>query len=155
MNLIKKFFKHLLVIVILGYPIYQLLHTLHFLNPLQRELADFKFTDIYFGHFQKTILDDDIYFIDVSVKDKTTTRSDMSEFINNVNKNFKPKVIALDVMFDIDPSVSNDVNIKLINSLANDNIVLGYDLRKIKGQWIKNKSELPINYNIVRDGFLK
>ena len=154
MNLIKKFFKHLLVIFILGYPIFHLLHTLHFLNPLEKELADFKFTDIYFGHFQKTILDDDIYFIDVSVKDKTTTRSDISEFINSVNKNFKPKVIALDVMFDIDPSVSHDVNIKLINSLANDNIVLGYDLREIKGQWIKNKSELPINYNIVRDGFL-
>ena len=65
MNLIKKFLKHALVIVILGYPIYHLLHTLHVLNPLEKELADFKFTDIYFGHIQEKITDKDIYLIDI------------------------------------------------------------------------------------------
>jgi len=152
-NLIKKFLKHLVVVVILGYPIYQLLHTLHFLNPLVRELADFKFTDIYFGYFQDSELDDEIYFIDVSVKDKTTTRSEISEFINNVNKKYKPKVIALDVDFKIDHTISDDVNAKLVSALSNDNIVLGYDLRKIKGQWKENRSELPINYSLVKEGF--
>jgi len=152
-NLIKKFLKHLVVVVLLGYPIYQLLHTLHFLNPLERELADFKFTDIYFGHFQDSELDDVIYFIDVSVKDKTTTRSEISEFINNVNKQYKPKVIALDVDFKIDHTVSDDVNAKLVSALSNDNIVLAYDLKKIKGQWKENRSELPINYSLVKQGF--
>jgi len=152
-NLIKKFLKHLVVVVILGYPIYQLLHTLHFLNPLAKELADFKFTDIYFGYFQKTILDTNIYLVDVSVKDKTTTRDEISDFINNINKKYKPKVIALDVDFKIDHTVSDDVNTKLVNSLANDNIVLTYDLINIKGKWLKNKSELPFNYNIVREGY--
>jgi len=52
MNLIKKFLKHALVIV-LGYLlIFPLLSNLHHLNPLEKELADFKFTDIYFGYFQ-------------------------------------------------------------------------------------------------------
>ena len=46
MNLIKKFFKHLLVIFILGYPFFHLLHTLHFLNPLEKELADFRIDGI-------------------------------------------------------------------------------------------------------------
>jgi len=153
MNLIKKFLKHALVIV-LGYLlIFPLLSNLHHLNPLEKELADFKFTDIYFGYFQDSELDDDIYFVDVSLKDKTTTRSDISEFINTVNKKYKPKVIALDVDFNTDPSVSDGVNTKLINSLANDNIVLSYSLVNIEGAWLKNKSELPLNYNIVREGF--
>ena len=65
MNLIKKFFKHALVIAILGIPVYYFLHTLHVLNPLEKELADFKFTDIYFGHIQEKITDKDIYLIDI------------------------------------------------------------------------------------------
>ncbi|MDA1136886.1 MAG: CHASE2 domain-containing protein [Proteobacteria bacterium] len=153
MNLLKKFLKHIVVIVILGYPAYQLLHHFHSLTPLMREVADFKFTDIYFGHFQKRILDDNIYFVDVGVKDKNTTRLEIAEFINNVNKNYKPKVIAIDVDFKIDTAVSDTVNEKLISSLNNDNIILSYDLKNIKGQWIEDKSELPINYNIVKDGF--
>ena len=153
MNLIKRFLKHLLVIAILAIPVYQLLHTLRFLNPLERELRDFKFTDIYFGHFQKTILDETIYLVDVGFKDKETTRTEISDFINNVNKKYKPKVIALDVDFKFDPSVSDDVNSRLIISIANDNIILGYDLINIKEKWLKNGSELPFNYNIIREGY--
>ena len=153
MNLIKRFLKHLLVIAILAIPVYQLLHTLRFLNPLERELRDFKFTDIYFGHFQETILDENIYLVDVGFKDKTTTRTEISDFINNVNKKNKPKVIALDVDFKFDPSVSDEVNSRLISSLVNDNIILGYDLINIKEKWLKNGSELPFNYNIIREGY--
>ena len=153
MNLIKRFLKHLLVIAILAIPVYQLLHTLRFLNPLERELRDFKFTDIYFGHFQETILDENIYLVDVGFKDKTTTRTEISDFINNVNKKNKPKVIALDVDFKFDPSVSDEVNSRLISSLVNDNIILGYDLISIKEKWLKNGSELPFNYNIIREGY--
>jgi hypothetical protein len=86
MNLLKKFLKHALVIAILGYPIYHLLHTLHVLNPLEKELADFKFSDIYFGHIQEKITDKDIYLIDIGSKDNTTTRSEISDFINTINK---------------------------------------------------------------------
>ena len=154
MNLIKKFLKHTLVIVILGYPIYDLLHTLHVLNPLEKELADFKFSDIYFGHFQKSKLDTNIYFLDVGVKDNTRTRSEITNFINTINKKYKPQVIALDVTFKNDPLISDDVNSRLINSLARDNIVLSYSLFNREGQWLKNKSELPLNYNIVREGFV-
>ena len=156
MNLIKKFLKHALVIV-LGYLlIFPLLHNLHVLNPLEKELADFKFTDIYFGHFQKSKLDTNIYLLDVGVKDNTTTRSEIANFINTINKKYKPKVIALDVQFLRDTSVSDDVNVNLVNSLANDNIVLGYDLinRTKKKKWYPNRSELPFNYNIIKEGYL-
>ena len=152
MNLLKKFLKHALVIAILSYPVYNLLHHIHVLNPLEKELADFKFTDIYFGHIQETILDTNIYLLDISHKDNEITRSEISDFINNVNKKYKPKVIAIDVEFLMDTSVSDDVNARLVNSLLNDNIVLAYNLIN-KGQWIKNRSELPFNYNIVEEGF--
>ena len=153
MNLIKKFFKHALVIAILGIPVYYFLHTLHVLNPLEKELADFKFTDIYFGHIQEKITDKDIYLIDIGSKDNTTTRSEISDFINTINKKYKPKVIALDVTFLRDTSVSDDVNTRLVSSLTNDNIVVGYDLVNIKEKWHPNRSELPFNYNIIREGF--
>lgn len=154
MKLIKKFLKHAFVIAILGYPVYHLLHTLHILNPLEKELADFKFSDIYFGHIQKKITEKDIYLVDIGSKDNTTTRSEISDFINALNKKYKPKVIAFDVQFLSDTSVSDDVNTKLVSSLTNDNVVMGYDLVNIKDEWLKNRSELPFNYNIVREGFL-
>ncbi len=157
MNLIKKFLKHALVIV-LGYLlIFPLLHNLHVLNPLEKELADFKFTDIYFGHFQKSKLDTNIYLLDVGVKDNTTTRSEIANFINTINKKYKPKVIALDVQFLRDTSVSDDINVNLVNSMYNDNIVLGYDLfedHTKKKKWYPDRSELPFNYNIIKEGYL-
>ena len=156
MSLIKKFLKHALVIAILGIPVYYFLHTLHVLNPLEKELADFKFTDIYFGYFQKPKLDTNIYLLDVGMKDNTTTRSEISSFINNVNKKYKPKVIAIDVLFLKDTLVSEDVNANLISSIRNDNIVLGYDLinRTKKKKWYPNRSELPFDYNIINEGYL-
>ena len=153
MKLFIKFFKHLVVMIILGYPAYQILHTLHFLNPLEKELADFRFTDIYFGHFQENVLDEDIYFIDVGLKDKNTTRTYVSDFINKVNKNSKPKVIALDITFDKDSEVSKEVDRDLQESLADSNIVLAYNLKQIKGQWLKDKTELLISSHSLYDGF--
>ena len=150
MKLIKKFFKHALVIAILGIPVYHLLHTLHVLNPLEKELADFKFSDIYFGHIQQKVTDQDIFLIDIGSKDNTTTRSEISDFINIVNKKYKPKVIALDVQFMKDSSVSDNVNERLVNSLNADNIIIGYDLVNVKDKWFKNSSN-TLNNNIVSE----
>ena len=154
MKLIKKFFKHALVIAILGIPVYHLLHTFHVFNPLEKELADFKFSDIYFGHIQQKVTDQDIFLIDIGSKDNTTTRSEISDFINIVNKKYKPKVIALDVQFMKDSSVSDNVNERLVNSLNADNIIIGYDLVNVKDKWFKNSSEIPLNNNIVSEGFV-
>ena len=152
-NLFKKFFKHLVVIVILGYPIYHILHTFHVINPLLKELSDFKFTDIYFGHIQEKTIDNDIYLVDIGSKDNTITRSEISNFINYVNKKFRPKVIGIDVNFYNDTLVTDEVNDNLVNSLHNDNIVMGYDLINIKGEWLKNDSDLPLKYNIIQQGY--
>jgi len=77
-------------------------------------------------------------------------------FINTINKKYKPKVIAIDVDFNFDPSVSDDVNTKLVSSLINDNIVLNYNLiyDTINKKWRRKRSALPLNYNIVREGFV-
>tara|TARA_B100000900_G_scaffold123002_1_gene103758 strand:- start:6024 stop:7196 length:1173 start_codon:yes stop_codon:yes gene_type:complete len=154
MKLIKKFLKHALVIAILGYSIYHLLYTSRVLNPLEKELDDFKFSDIYFGHIQKKVTDQDIFLIDIGSKNNTTTRSEISDFINIVNKKYKPKVIALDVQFMRDSSVSDNVNERLVNSLNADNIIISYDLVNVKDKWFKNSSEIPLNYNIVSEGFV-
>ena len=153
MNLLKQFLKHFLIIAILSYPIYFILSALEFLNPIEKELTDIKFADIYFGHFQEKILDSNIYFIDVGREDKTTTRRNISEFINTINKNYKPKIIVVDVDFKIDHTVTVNDNERLVSAISSDNIVLGYNLIHINGEWLKDRSELPFNYNIVREGF--
>ena len=150
MKIITKFFKHLLVILIIGVPIIYLLKTLHFLNPIDRALSDFKFSDIYFGHFQKkkTVLDNNIYFVDIGVQDKSITRSKITTFINNINQTYKPKVIALDVVFHQDAEIPEVINKELVKALDRDNILMSYSLKeKVQGQWLKDGSELPLRGN--------
>lgn len=151
MKLIKKFFKHALVIAILGYPVLHIFKSAKVLNPLKRELADFKFTDIYFGRIQNSELDTNIYLIDIGMKDKVTTRSEITDFINTINKKYKPKVIAIDVDFKYDASVHDSINSKLIKSISNDNIVISYSLDKENLR--KQRSHLHIDYNAVSEGF--
>ena len=151
MNLLKRFLSHLVVIIILGYPIFEVFRTAKVLNPLKRELADFKFTDIYFGHIQKKKKDQDIYLIDIGIKDKITTRSEIGDFINIINKKYKPKVIAIDVVFKYDASVHDSINSKLVKSISNDNIVMAYSLDKKNLK--KRRSHFHVDYNTVSEGF--
>ena len=151
MKIIKKFFKHLLIILLIGGPIIILLKTLHILNPIDRALSDFKFSDIYFGHFQKkaTVLDDNIYFVDIGVQDKSITRSKITRFINNINQNYKPKVIALDVLFHHDSDIPDIINEELVKALDKDNILMSYSLKeKVQDYWLKDGSELPVKGNL-------
>ena len=154
MKLFFKFLKHIFFIGTIGYLIiFPLLHHVEEINPFQRELSDFRFTDIYFGHFNEKEKDNDILLVDVGFKDNEETRVQITDFINNVNKNFKPKVIAVDVNFKYDKSVSNNVNSNLITALESENIIIYYDLIKMNDKWLKNRSEIPINYKKIREGY--
>ena len=153
MNLFYKLIKHLVVIFSIGLIVYVVLHALHVLNPIEKLWADFKFSDIYFGSVQEQEIDDEIYFVDVGLKTPHITRKEIFEFINYVNKEYKPKIIGIDVDFPIDKTISNEINNSLIKSLQQDNIVLCYHLEKINNKWLKNKSELLIDYSQVSHGY--
>ena len=153
MKLFIKYLKHLLFILIVGYFIYTPLHYLEEINPLKKELSDFRFTDIYFGHFKEKKIDKDIVLVDIGFKDREKTRVEITDFLNRINDTIKPKVIAIDVDFKFDPNVSNEVNANLINALDNENIVMYYDLVKRNDLWLKNRSEIPINYSKISEGY--
>jgi|TARA_B110000467_G_scaffold62899_1_gene57350 CHASE2 domain-containing sensor protein len=153
MRLLKKFFQHAVLICIIGYPIYKSLNYFQSLNPIEKELSDFKFSDIYFSYINEKELDDDIFFVDIGVKDRRTTRVEISRFITYINKYIHPKVIALDVNFSYDNTIPKNVNEELVNALSFDNIVMSYNLKNIHGQWLKDKSEIPIDYSVVKEGF--
>jgi CHASE2 domain-containing sensor protein len=153
MRLLKKFFQHAVLICIIGYPIYKSLNYFQSLNPIEKELSDFKFSDIYFSYVDEKELDDDIFFVDIGVKDRRTTRVEISRFITYLNKYIHPKVIAIDVNFSYDNTIPKSINEELVSALSSDNIVMSYNLKNIQGQWLKDKSEIPIDYNIVKEGF--
>lgn len=153
MKLFIKYLKHLLFILVVGYFVYTPLHYIEEINPLKKELSDFRFTDIYFGHFKEKKLDKDIVLVDIGFKGKEATRVEITDFLNRINDTLKPKVIAIDVDFKYDPNVSNEVNSNLINALENENIVMYYDLVRRNDIWLKNRSEIPINYSKISDGY--
>tara|TARA_B110000240_G_C13500067_1_gene453471 strand:- start:1767 stop:2951 length:1185 start_codon:yes stop_codon:yes gene_type:complete len=154
MIIIKQFIKHLILILTIGYFIlFPLLHYFHALNPLEKELGDFKFSDIYFSYVVNKSVDDDIYFIDIGIKSKEITRLEVAKCIEKLNTDFKPKVIAVDVNFPYSTDVSDSINNRLISALNSDNIVMSYSLMNASGYWLKDKTELAIDRKIVNEGF--
>ena len=153
MKLFINYIKHLFFILIVGYFIYTPLHYLEEINPLKKELSDFRFTDIYFGHFKEKNIDNDILLVDIGYKSNEKTRVEITDFLNRVNDTLKPKVIAVDVNFKYDKTISNEVNTNLISALENENIVLYYDLIKKNNLWLKNTSEIPIDYSKISEGY--
>ena len=153
-KLLKKFTKHLVIIFTIGFFVFwPILHYFHVLNPLEKELADFKFSDIYFGHFQDQKLDSEIYFVDLAYKDKTTSRTEITNFLSFVNSTYTPKVIAIDAKFTYDSKISDSINKNLSVELEKENIVLSYNLVSSDNEWLKDGTELPLDYNIVHEGF--
>ena len=148
-----KYLKHLFFISVVGYFIYTPLHYIEEINPLKKELSDFRFTDIYYGHFKEKKVDNEIVLVDIGYKSNEITRFEITKFLNRINDTLKPRVIALDVNFKYDESVSSDVDTNLINALDNENIVMYYDLVKKNNTWLKNRSEISINYSKISEGY--
>ena len=153
MKVFIKFLKHLLIIGSIGYfVIYPILHHLDEINPLTKELSDFRFTDIYFGQFKQKEIDNDIVLVDIGYKNNSTTREELTNFLNSI-KPYKPKVIALDVDFKYDPQVPDTINYNLIQALNSENLVMYYNLKKVDDLWLKDASEIPIDYSKIKQGY--
>ena len=156
-KIFKIYIKHLLLISIIGFPLFSTLKYFKKINPIVKELSDFRFTDIYFGHFQKKELDNDIFLVDIGKKDNLKTRKEITSFINNINQNHRPKVLAIDINFKHDPLVSDSINQNLISALESNNTVIYYDLIpnsfSEEKDFLQDKSEIPIDYSIVEEGF--
>ena len=154
MKLFAKYLKHLIFIFTIGYfLIYKLLHTVEEINPVKKELSDFRFTDIYFGHFKDKKIDSEILLVDIGKKESSITRLEITEFLNKINKESKPKAIAIDVNFKSDLNVNDSININLANALENDNVLMYYNLLKFDGEYLKDGSEIPLDYSIIKEGF--
>ena len=151
MKLFTKYLKHLIFISTIGYfLIFQILHHIEEINPVKKELSDFRFTDIYFGHFKEKKIDSEILLVDIGKKESSKTRLEITEFLNKVNKESKPKVIAIDVNFKSDSNVNDSININLANALENDNVLMYYNLVKLDGEYLKDRSEIPLDSIQIR-----
>ena len=154
MKLFTKYLKHLIFISTIGYfMIFKLLHLVEEVNPVKKELSDFRFTDIYFGHFKEKKIDSEILLVDIGKKDNTKTRLEITEFLNKVNKESKPKAIAIDVNFKSDSNVNDSINLNLANALENDNILMYYHLVNLDGEWVKDRSEISLDYTNIKEGY--
>jgi CHASE2 domain-containing sensor protein len=154
MKLFTRYIKHLIFISTVGYfLIFKFLHFVEEINPVKKELSDFRFTDIYFGHFKEQKKDNDIILVDIEMKKNSITRGEVTSFIKHVNKKYKPRAIVVDLNFSRDSNVNDSININLANALENDNVLMPYSLKKFDGRWEQAKSEIPINYNLIDEGF--
>ncbi len=154
MKLFTKYLKHLIFISTIGYfLIFKLLHHVEEINPVKKELSDFRFTDIYFGHFKEKKIDNDILLVDIGNKESSITRNEITKFINQVNKESMPKAIAIDVNFKSDSNVNDSININLAKALENDNVLMYYNLLKLDGEYVKDRSEIPLDYSVIKDGY--
>ena len=154
MKLFIKYIKHLIFISTIGYfLIFQILHHIEEINPVKKELSDFRFTDIYFGHFKDKKIDNEILLVDIGMKENSVTRLEITEFINKVNKESKPKAIAIDVNFKSDSYINDSININLANALENDNILIYYNLLKLDGEYVKDRSEISLDYTVIKEGY--
>ncbi len=152
MKIFIKYLKHLFVIATLGYFVFKLLHYFEEINPIKKELSDFKFTDIYFGQFKDMELDNDIILVDVGKMGNSKTRKDITDFLNRID-DYNPKVIALDVDFKYDPNVPKKINQNLITALNKNDVVMYYDLQKENNVWYKAGSELDIDASKIKQGY--
>ena len=87
------------------------------------------------------------------MKESSTTRLEITEFLNKVNKESKPKAIAIDVNFKSDPNVNDSINLNLANALENDNVLMYYNLVKFDGEFLKDRSEIPLDYTVIKEGY--
>ena len=91
------------------------------LNPIIKAVKDISFTDIYFL-LNDTKPSSEIYIVDIGNKDPIKTRGEIANFIRKINKEYKPKVIGVDVYFD-SKYKDDSINQALTTSLSMDNVI--------------------------------
>ena len=81
-----KYLKHLFFISVVGYFIYTPLHYIEEINPLKKELSDFRFTDIYYGHFKEKKVDNEIVLVDIGYKNNEVNNMKKKSNQTNIDK---------------------------------------------------------------------
>ena len=120
--MLKKIIYHLLVVVAVFFTLNFLGNKLDKLNPIIKAISEIRFSDIYFSFSDNIKPSSEIYIVDIGYKDPIKSRSEIADFIDKINKEYKPSAIGLDVYFD-SKYKDDPINQRLISSLSMDNVV--------------------------------
>ena len=128
------------------------------LNPIIKAVKDISFSDIHFL-LNDTKPSSEIYIVDIGNKDPIKTRVEIATFIRKINKEYKPKVIGVDVYFD-SKYIDDSINQSLTTSLSMDNVIRMFKIEEFKVKEGSNilypdLSVLPSLENdiILKDGY--
>lgn len=123
------------------------------LNPIIKAVKDVSFTDIHFL-INDTKPSSEIYIVDIGNKDPIKTRSEIANFIEKINKQYKPKAIGVDVYFD-SKYKDDSINHALITALSMDNIIRMFKVREEFKILYPDFSVLPAldTNTILKDGY--
>ena len=70
------------------------------LNPIIKAISEIRFSDMYFAFSDKIKPSSEIYIVDIAYKDPIRSRAEIADFIEKINKQYKPKAIGVDVYFE-------------------------------------------------------
>ena len=123
------------------------------LNPIINAVSDINFSDIHFL-LNDTKPSSDIYIVDIGNKDPITSRAEIADFIEKINKQYKPKVIGVDVYFD-SKYKDEPINEGLITALSMDNVIRMFKVTEDFNILYPDFSVLPgLDTNtILKDGY--
>jgi len=152
--MLKKVIYHLLVVVAVFLTLKFLGNKLEKLNPIVKAISEIRFSDIYFSFSDKIKPSSEIYIVDIGDKDPIKSRAEIADFIEKINKQYKPKAIGVDVYFD-SKYKDDPINQRLISSLLMDNVIRMFKVTEDFNILYPDFSVLPgLDTNtILKDGY--
>jgi len=152
--MLKKIIYHLLVVVAVFFTLNFLGNKLDKLNPIIKAISEIRFSDIYFSFSDNIKPSSEIYIVDIGYKDPIKSRSEIADFIDKINKEYKPSAIGLDVYFD-SKYKDDPINQRLISSLSMDNVIRMFKVTEDFNILYPDFSVLPgLDTNtILKDGY--
>ena len=123
------------------------------LNPIIKAVKDISFTDIHFL-FNDTKPSTEIYIVDIGNKEPIKTRGEIADFISKINKQYKPRVIGVDVYFD-SKYKDDSINQALTTALSMDNVIRMFKVTEEFKILYPDFSVLPAldTNTILKDGY--
>ena len=118
--MVKKLISHLLVLLAIILILNLIAKRFEKLNPVLKAISEIRFADAYTSLSNDTKPSSEIYIIDIGNKDPIKSRAEIADFIEKINKQYKPSAIGVDVYFK---HKDDPVNQRLISSLSMENVV--------------------------------
>lgn len=152
--MLKKVIYHLLVVVAVFLTLKFITNKLDKLNPIAKAITEIRFSDMYFAFSDKIKPSSEIYIVDIGDKDPIKSRAEIADFIEKINKQYKPKAIGVDVYFD-SKYKDDPINQRLISSLLMDNVIRMFKVTEDFNILYPDFSVLPgLDTNtILKDGY--